>query len=90
MMTGRNNIHVEVVATSTGDITCISDAIHELGLEIASSELMKTRKIQPFNHFHFSHSDNDEAGEMYNLIAYLLKPQLFGGILAYSVPLRVE
>lgn len=54
MMTGRRNVHVEVVGTSTGDITRISDAIHELGLEIESSELIKQRRIQPFNHFHFN------------------------------------
>ncbi len=54
MMTGRRNIHVEVVGTSTTDISRISDAIHELGLQIESSELMKRRLMQPFNHFHFS------------------------------------
>ena len=61
MMTGRRNIHVEVVATDTTDISRISDAIHELGLQIESSELMKKRIMQPFNHFHFSGSD-DEMG----------------------------
>lgn len=53
MMTGRRNIHVEVVGTSASDVTRITDAIHELGLEIESSELLKQRRIQPFNHFHF-------------------------------------
>ena len=51
MMTGRRNIHVEIVATSTSDISRISDRIHELGLDIESSELMKRRQMQPFNHF---------------------------------------
>lgn len=54
MMTGRRNIHVEVVGTSTSDVTRITDAIHELGLEIESSELIRERRIQPFNHFQFS------------------------------------
>lgn len=54
MMTGRQNIHVEVVATSTTDISRISDAIHDLGLEIESSELIKRRRMQPFDHFHFT------------------------------------
>lgn len=53
MMTGRRNVHVEVVGTSTSDITRITDAIHELGLEIESTELIKQRRMQPFNHFHF-------------------------------------
>lgn len=58
-MTGRRNIHVEIVATSTTDISRISDAIHELGLEIESSELMKRREMQPFNHFQFTALDDD-------------------------------
>jgi len=57
MMTGRNNVHVEVVATSTSDISRISDAIHELGLQIESTELIKHRRMQPFNHFHFDGGD---------------------------------
>jgi DNA-binding Lrp family transcriptional regulator len=59
MMTGRRNVHVEVVGTSTSDITRIADAIHELGLKIESSELVKRQTTQPFNHFHFSGDDGD-------------------------------
>lgn len=57
MMTGRRNIHIEIIATDTTDISRISDAIHELGLEIESSELMKRRQMQPFNHFQFTELD---------------------------------
>jgi Lrp/AsnC family transcriptional regulator, leucine-responsive regulatory protein len=57
MMTGRRNVHIEIIATDTTDISRISDAIHELGLEIESSELMKRRQMQPFNHFHFTGLD---------------------------------
>ncbi|WP_254543719.1 Lrp/AsnC family transcriptional regulator [Halomarina pelagica] len=53
MMTGRRNVHVEIVATSTTDISRIADAIHDLGLEIESSELVKRRQMQPFDHFQF-------------------------------------
>lgn len=49
LMTGRRNLHVEAVGTSTSEITRITDSIHELGLEIESSELLKDRTIQPFN-----------------------------------------
>lgn len=63
MMTGRRNIQIEVVGTSTRDITRITDAIHELGLQIESSELIKQRRIQPFNHFHFSGSDDGSAAD---------------------------
>ena len=58
MMTGRRNVHVEVVATDTTDVSRITDAIHELGLEIESSDLLKKRMMQPFNHFHFSGSED--------------------------------
>lgn len=60
MTTGRRNIHIEVVGTSTADITRITDAIHELGLEIETTELVKQRRIQPFNHFHF-HGDEERS-----------------------------
>ncbi len=63
MMTGRRNIHIEVVGTNTTDITRITDAIHDLGLEIESSELMKQRMMQPFNHFHFTAEDEDSGEE---------------------------
>lgn len=52
-LTGRRNLYVEAVGTSTSDVTRISDAIHELDLEIESSEIMKQRRVQPFNHFHY-------------------------------------
>jgi len=52
-LTGRRNVYVESIGTSTTDITRISDAIHNLGLEIESSEILKQRRTQPFNHFHY-------------------------------------
>lgn len=51
MLTGRRNIHVDVVGTTTTEITKITDAIHETGAEIESSEMMRRRHVQPFNHF---------------------------------------
>jgi Lrp/AsnC family transcriptional regulator, leucine-responsive regulatory protein len=54
LMTGRRNIHVDVVGTSRKDITRITNAIHDLGLQIDSSELLQRRQRQPFNHFHFT------------------------------------
>lgn len=45
MLTGRRNIHVDVVGTSTAQITKITDAIHETGAEIESSEMMRRRHV---------------------------------------------
>lgn len=60
MLTGRQNIHVEVVGTSTKDITRITDTLHESGLTVESSEMMRQRQVQPFNHFHFGEEAEDE------------------------------
>lgn len=59
-LTGRRNIYLEAVGTSTTDITRMTDAIHSLNLKIESSEIMKQRRAQPFNHFHY---EGDLVGE---------------------------
>ena len=61
MITGRRNIRAEVVGRDTRDVVRITDAIHDLGVEVDSSEVMKQRRVQPFNHFYFS-----EAAEEMN------------------------
>lgn len=61
MLTGRRNIHVDVVGTSTSDITRITDAIHDLGAEIETSEMMRRRHVQPFNHFFLQGAEEQEA-----------------------------
>ncbi|WP_418281494.1 Lrp/AsnC family transcriptional regulator [Halorubrum sp. DTA98] len=69
MITGKRNIQVEVVGRDTSDIIRITDAIHDMGVEVESSEIMKQRKVQPFNHFYFSEAADDmtqqnvESGE---------------------------
>lgn len=61
MLTGRRNIHVDVVGTSTSDITRITDAIHDIGVEIESSEMMRRRHVQPFNHFFLQGTEEMDA-----------------------------
>jgi DNA-binding Lrp family transcriptional regulator len=61
MLTGRRNIHVDVVGTSSNDITRITDAIHELGVEIESSEMLRRRHVQPFNHFFLQGTEDMDA-----------------------------
>ena len=51
MLTGRRNLHIDVVGTSTSEITRITDAIHDTGVQIESSEMQRKRHVQPFNHF---------------------------------------
>lgn len=56
LLTGRRNIHAEVVGTSSDDIVRITDAIHDMGLEVERSEILKQRRMQPINHGYFSES----------------------------------
>ena len=51
MVTGRRNLYVDVVTGDSPALTQITDEIHELGIEIESSELMRRRRVQPFNFF---------------------------------------
>jgi DNA-binding Lrp family transcriptional regulator len=59
-LTGRRNLYVEAVGTTTTDITRMTDSIHELGIEIESADIMKQRRRQPFDHFHY---EGDLVGE---------------------------
>jgi len=61
MLTGRRNVHVDVVGTSTRDITRITDAIHDIGVKIESSEMMRRRHVQPFNHFFLQGTEDMDA-----------------------------
>lgn len=61
MLTGRRNIQVDVVGTDTRDITRITDAIHDIGAEVESSEMMRRRHVQPFNHFFLQGTDDMSA-----------------------------
>ncbi|MFC4447918.1 Lrp/AsnC family transcriptional regulator [Halorussus aquaticus] len=66
-LTGHRNMYVEAVGTDTADTVRISDAMHEIGLSIESSEILRQRRVQPFNHFFFtdpydSGQDADEEG----------------------------
>ena len=61
MLTGRRNIHVDVVGTSSRDITRITDAIHDIGVEMESSEMMRQRHVQPFNHFFLQGTGDTDA-----------------------------
>ena len=63
MITGNRNIQTEVVGRDTSDIVRITDAIHDFGVEVESSEIMKRRRVQPFNHFYFSEAVDDMGRE---------------------------
>lgn len=63
-LTGRRNLYVEAVGTGTNDTVRITDAIHDIGLSIESSEILRQRRVQPFNHFFYTEPDDwDTDGE---------------------------
>ena len=71
MITGRRNLYVDVVATNSPELTQITDTIHQLGVEIESSELVRRRRVQPFNHFFLqgteetsAHDDGDDLPDL--------------------------
>lgn len=59
-LTGRRNLYVEAVGTTTSDVTRMTDTIHDMGLNIESSDILKQHRRQPFDHFHY---DGDLVGE---------------------------
>ncbi len=61
MLTGQQNIHVDVVGADASDITRITDAIHDTGVQIESSEMLRHRHVQPFNHFFLQGSEDNDA-----------------------------
>lgn len=66
-LTGRRNLYIEAVGTGTADTVRITDALHSMGLQIESSEIIRQRRVQPFNHFFFTdpyeNSPEEEQGE---------------------------
>ena len=61
VLTGRRNVYAEVVGTLTSDIARITDAIHELGLEIEDSDIVRKHRVQPFNHLFFQSALEDSG-----------------------------
>jgi len=64
MITGRRNLYVDVVATNSPELTQITDAMHSLGVEIESSELVRCRRVQPFNHFFLQGIKDESAHQL--------------------------
>ncbi|MFD1647674.1 Lrp/AsnC family transcriptional regulator [Haloarchaeobius litoreus] len=66
MLSGEENLHVEVVAESTSEIEESTDQLDSLGLRIVSSNILAEEHIQPWNHFHqeFAGEDADTPDEI--------------------------
>lgn len=62
-LTGHRNLYVEAVGTGTADTVRITDALHDVGLSIESSEILRQRRVQPFNHFFFTDPYEEGSAE---------------------------
>lgn len=60
-LTGYRNLFIEAVGTGTSDTARITNSLHEIGLSIESSEIVRQRRVQPFNHFFYTDPyENDQ------------------------------
>lgn len=48
---GNENLQIEAVGVDTDDIARINDELHELGLDVVDSKILKSYCTQPFDHF---------------------------------------
>ena len=53
MITGENNLYIEVVATSTSDLTRLTSQLNQQDLQVHSSEIITNHYSQPWGHFEF-------------------------------------
>jgi DNA-binding Lrp family transcriptional regulator len=53
MLTSKRNIHVEVIATDTRDMTRITNDLSKMGFEIDSSEIMTNHYTRPWSEFEY-------------------------------------
>lgn len=58
MLTGEQNVLIEVIATSTADLSAITAAFSDIGLTIHRSDIVTNSYSQPFNYF-----EPDNGGE---------------------------
>lgn len=66
MLSGEENLHIEVVAESTSEVEESTDQLDDLGLRIVSSNILAEEHVQPWNHFHqeFAGEDADSPEEI--------------------------
>ena len=61
VLNGSDNLQVEAVGTDTDDIARISDGLSAIGLDVVNSKILKSTRVQPFDHFGEGiEGDNDE------------------------------
>jgi DNA-binding Lrp family transcriptional regulator len=59
VMTGADNVHVEVVGTDSNDLSRIGRDLNDTGLEVVDEDLIRNEYTRPFHRFR-DESDDDE------------------------------
>ncbi|SEW14225.1 Lrp/AsnC family transcriptional regulator [Natrinema salifodinae] len=60
LLTGTQNLHVEVVGMDAADVEAVTEELDALGLEIERSEMLRSEYSQPFDHFGAEAVDESE------------------------------
>ena len=61
VMTGADNVHVEVVGTDSNDLSRIGRDLNEIGLEVVDEDLIRNEYTRPFHQFR-DDTDDGNAG----------------------------
>ena len=59
VMTGADNVHVEVVGTDSNDLSRIGRDLNEIGLEVVDEDLIRNEYTRPFYQFRDNSDDGD-------------------------------
>ena len=51
VMTGADNVHVEVVGTDSNDLSRIGRELNDVGLEVSDEDLIRNEYTRPFHRF---------------------------------------
>lgn len=62
LLTGSQNLHVEVVGMQAGDVESTAEELDGLGLEIERSEMLRTEYSHPYDHFGYELVDEPDSG----------------------------
>lgn len=61
VLNGTDNVHVEAVGTETDDIARINDELSDAGFEVLNSKIVKSKYVQPFDHFGENVVEDDQS-----------------------------
>jgi len=59
VMTGAENVHVEVVGTDSNDLSRIGRDLNEIGLEVVDEDLIRNEYTRPFHQFRGEPTDDE-------------------------------